>query len=76
MTEWISVKIRYPKNGEMVKIKLPNAETDEILEVVAIFTDADDYRSWKIKGSVDLYKTLFYATPTHWMPLPKLPEGK
>jgi hypothetical protein len=72
--KWISVKDRIPSSGQRVRIK---AHYDEIFEAVATFNlyDIDEEMEvwgWNLsKEDLERYGTL---RPTHWMPLPEVPN--
>lgn len=62
MSEWISVKDRLPKDGQLVLICTAG------IKDAASFTDFyfPKYRKWALQGMT------FH--PTHWMPLPEPPN--
>lgn len=71
--EWISVKDRYPENGQSIKIKIWDDLNDCECIVEAKFIDYEDYRSWTIEKEFYKERKLI-ARPTHWMPLPNPPK--
>jgi hypothetical protein len=74
--QWISVSERYPKDGQKVRIKIPDGNGNPI-EFDVVFKDKEDYRSWGFDFHLDpeILKDAdgCIAKPTHWMPLPTPP---
>ena len=65
MTEWISVKDKYPENNQKIKIKVKDVQGN-LHELEGVFRDYEDYRGWTIKFPENV---TIHAKPTHWMPL-------
>jgi len=77
MMEWISISKQYPKDGQNVRIKIPDGNGKPI-EFDAVFKDREDYRSWSFNCDTEILKDVdgCIAKPTHWMPLPKPPKDE
>ena len=62
MSEWISVKDRFPK------------ENEEVLAFAGFIFYAKYVHPLYPHGFFDLIEELIYQNVTHWMPLPNPPE--
>lgn len=65
--EWISVKDRYPENGQFVKIKIWDEISNSECVVNAIHKDYPDFRGWAIRLEDHEGRKLIQK-PTHWTP--------
>ena len=69
--EWISVKDKLPKKGQIVLTYRPKAKQsgDNIYEIQKFISK--DYENISPQGIVHGFD--LWCHPTHWMPLPKKP---
>jgi len=74
MSEWISVKDRYPKSGQHVKIRSLCEQGEYCFEGQATYSLIDVDETTEAIHWTNLKEYSCTLRPTHWQPLPEPPN--